>query len=248
MRVAAIYDIHGNLPALEAVLADVRRASVDHVVVGGDVFPGPLSSEALALLLELEIPATFIRGNGDREALAIADGAEPASVPERYRPAMRWVAETLTPEHRRIVGSWPETARLRIDRLGEVLFCHATPRSDTEIFVRTTPDDRLAPIFEPAGALLVVCGHTHMPFDRTIGRVRVVNAGSVGMPFGEPGADWLLLGPGVEPRRTRYDLEKAAERVRATSYPDAREFAERSILKPPSEEEMLSLFSKAEIR
>ena len=128
----------------------------------------------------------------------------------------------------------------------DVLFCHATPRSDTEIFTSLTPDDRLLPAFAGIDAALAVCGHTHMPFDRTVGGVRVVNAGSVGMPFGLPGADWLLLGPGVEPRHTDYDLEAAAARVRATAYPQAEEFAARSVLRPPSEDEALALFARAE--
>ena len=128
-----------------------------------------------------------------------------------------------------------------------MLFCHATPRNDTELFTRLTPEDRLLPVFAGIGAALVVCGHTHMQFDRTVGTLRVVNAGSVGMPFGEPGADWLLLGPGVELRHTPYDLRRAAERIRGTDYPQAEEFASRDVLRPRSEAEMLELFGKAEI-
>lgn len=95
---------------------------------------------------------------------------------------------------------------------------------------------------------VVVCGHTHMQFDRMIGRTRVVNAGSVGEPFGEPGAFWLLLGPDVQLRQTSYDLTKAAERIRATQYPRAEEFAAHSVLQPLSEAEILELFGKAELR
>ena len=102
----------------------------------------------------------------------------------------------------RVLERWPRTLRLGIDSLGDVLFCHATPRSDSEILIRLTPEDRLLPVFEPAGVSLVICGHTHMQFDRRIGSTRVVNAGSVGMPFEAPGAYWLLLGPGVEQRNT----------------------------------------------
>jgi len=95
---------------------------------------------------------------------------------------------------------------------------------------------------------LVICGHTHMQFERTIGKVRVVNAGSVGMPFGEPGAYWLLLGPEVELRRTAYALARAASRIRATKYPQAEEFAARNVLEPPSEAQMLELFARAELQ
>src|SRR4029079_10818021 len=106
---------------------------------------------------------------------------------------------------------------------------------ETEIFTRRTPEEVLLPVFAGVAADLVVCGHTHMPFDRTVGRLRVVNAGSVGMPFDVPGAAWLLLGPGIEPRRTAYDLEAAAARIRRSDYPDASDFAERYVLSPAGE-------------
>lgn len=247
-RVAAIYDIHGNLPALEAVLQEIRQAGVDQVVVGGDVVPGPMPRETLARLLDLDMPVQLIHGNGDREVLAAMRGTETAALPEQAREAIRWTAQQLDPEHKRWMASWPQTLRLEIRGLGPVLFCHATPRNDTEIFTRRTAEDRLLPVFEGLDVPVIVCGHTHMQFDRKIGRVRVVNAGSVGMPFGEPGADWLLLGPDVELRRTPYDLAKAAERIGSTSYPQAQEFAERYVLEPLSEEEMLEVFGKAELR
>jgi predicted phosphodiesterase len=210
MHVAALYDIHGNLPALEAVLEEIRQAKVDFIVVGGDVLPGPMSLESLRCLLDLDIPVQFIQGNGDREVLAQRAGIESSAIPEQFREVMRWSARQLRPEDERLVASWPATLRVEIPGLGEALFCHATPRSDTEIFTRLTPEDCLLPVFEGLNVPLVICGHTHMQFDRMIGRVRVVNAGSVGMPFGEPGADWLLLGPGVQFRHTSYDLTGAA--------------------------------------
>jgi predicted phosphodiesterase len=248
MRVAAIYDIHANLPALEAVLHEISRAQVDQVVVGGDVLPGPMPRETLTRLLDIGSPAHFILGNGDREVLAQMAGVESdwyRTAPEQWREPVRWTAEQLRPEHQRLLAGWPATCRMAIRGLGEVLFCHATPRNDTDVFTRATPADRLVPVFEPVSVPVVVCGHTHMQFDRTVGRVRVVNAGSVGMPFGEPGAYWLVLGPGIELRRTPYDLASAAERIRATEYPQAQQFATQSVLRPPSEEEMLAAFARA---
>jgi putative phosphoesterase len=242
MRLAALYDIHGNLPALEAVLDEVSRASIDRIVVGGDVLPGPLPVETLARLSALDIPADFIHGNGDREVLAIRSGIQTESVPEAFREAVRWNADQLQPEHERWLRTWPGTMRLEIPGLGNVLFCHATPQNDVDIFTRLTPEAELLAVFDGLGVDLVVCGHTHMPFDRVVGRTRVVNAGSVGMPFGKPGACWLVLGPGVEPRQTAYDLGSAAERVRASSYPQAEAFAATSILQPPSEETILAMF------
>jgi putative phosphoesterase len=248
MRVAAIYDIHANLPALEAVLQDIRQAEVDLVVVGGDVLPGPMPRETIACLLNLEIPVQFIQGNGDREVLGLMRGVEPTGVPEQFRGVIRWTAHQLLPEHEQLLAGWPATLRVQIHGSVEVLFCHATPRNDTEILTRLTPEDRLLRVFEGVNAPVVVCGHTHMQFDRTIGKIRVLNAGSVGMPFGEPGAYWLLLGPDVHLRHTPYDLAQAAERIRATKYPQAQEFAARNVLRPPSEREVLEAFGRVEVK
>ena len=247
-RVAALYDIHANLPALEAVLRELHDEKVDQVVVGGDVFPGPMPRETLVCLLGLDIPTRFNLGNGDREVLARMRGTETEwyrAAREEWRVPVRWTAEQLGAEDERVVAGWPATCRTEVRGLGEVLFCHATPRNDTDCVTRLTPEELLAPIFEGVDAPLIVCGHTHMPFDRTIRNVRVVNAGSVGMPFGEPGADWLLLGPDVELRHTSYDLPAAAARIRATDYPQAEDFAANNILNPPSEEKMLAIFSAA---
>ena len=248
MRVAAIYDIHGNLPALEAVIQDIRRAEVDHVVVGGDVLPGPIPRETLACLQDLGIPTQFIYGNGEVAVLEQIAGKDPAAVPEQYRPIIRWTAQQLPEEYKSMLASWPGTVRIKVGELGEVLFCHATPRNDNEVFTRQTPEERLLPIFSGVNAPLVVCGHTHMQFDRMIGRTRVVNAGSVGMPFGNAGADWLFLGPDVEFRHSPYDLAEAAERIRKTDYPQAEDFVARYILQPPSEEEMLKAFARVELK
>jgi putative phosphoesterase len=248
MRVAAIYDIHGNLPALEAVLQEIRQAEVDQIVVGGDVLPGPMPCETLARLENLDIPVQFIQGNGEAAVLAQMAGKDTDAVPEQAREAVRWVAQQLDSEHERFLDSWPKTLRVDVPGLGEVLFCHATPRNNTEIFTRFTPEDRLLPIFEGLNVPVVICGHTHMQFDRTIGGTRVVNAGSVGMPFGESGAYWLLLGPNIELRRTAYNLTKAAAQIRDTNYPQAQNLADHNILEPPSEEEMLKVFTRVELK
>lgn len=248
MRVAALYDIHGNLPALEAVLDEVALAQVDCVVVGGDVVPGPQSRESLERLLELGIPVQFIQGNGESAVLSQMTGKNIENIPEQAREIIRWEAEQLGPEHERLIASWPASVRLDIPPLGEVLFCHATPRNNTEIFTRLTPDDSLRPVLDGVNARIVVCGHTHMQFDRAVGGVRIVNAGSVGMPFGEPGAYWLLLGPEVQLRHTSYDLSRAAQRIAETNYPQADDFGVRYVLKPPTESQMLDVFARAELK
>jgi predicted phosphodiesterase len=235
------------LPALEAVLEEIRGVRPDLLVIGGDVVPGPMPRECLAVLLGLNLPTRFIQGNGDRTALAQIRGEEVSGVPEQLREVIQWTAQEIAPDYEAVLAGWGKTLRLRVEGIGEVLFCHATPRNDTEIFTRETAEARLLPIFDGLGIPVVVCGHTHMPFDRRVGSTRVVNAGSVGMPYGEPGAYWLMLGPGVEPRHTAYDLAAAAERVRATRYPMAEEFASGNVLAPPSIAERLAAFSRAEL-
>jgi predicted phosphodiesterase len=245
-RVAALYDIHANLPALEAVLEDVRAARVDGIVVGGDVLPGPMPHEALERLLGLDLPVQFIYGNGEVAVLESLSGRELSATPEAYRQTIAWTAEHVR-EYRDVLAGWPLTIRVDVEGIGSVLFCHATPRNDNECFTRLTPEDRLRPIFDGLGAPVVVCGHTHMQFDRTIGGTRVLNAGSVGTPFGDPGADWLLLGSGVEFRHSDYDLASAADRIRATSMPWPDDFAARYVVEPPSAAEMLDLFTRASL-
>jgi predicted phosphodiesterase len=248
MRLAALYDIHGNLPALEAVLEEIRGAAVDYVVVGGDVVPGPMQGEALACLRAFHLPIQFIRGNGEREVLAWKRGEENNALPERFREVMRWSAQQLDPKDAEWLGEWPAALRLELNGFGKVLFCHATTRNDTDIFTRLTPEHHLIPVFAAADAALIVCGHSHMQFDRMIGEIRVVNAGSVGMPYGEPGAYWLLLGPDLQLRRTCYDSAEAAARISNTSFPQAKEFAQDQVIRPPTEELMLKALSKAELR
>lgn len=248
MRVAALYDIHGNLPALEAVLHEVSEAQVERIVVGGDVVPGPMTRESLERLLDLKLPVQFIQGNCEVAVLAEMVGQEAYPLPEQVRETIRWTARELQAKYQQVFARWPKTLRMKIPRLGEVLFCHGTPRNENEIFTRLTPEERLLPVFESFGVAVVVCGHTHMQFNRTVGKTRVVNAGSVGMPFGAPGAYWALLGPAIQLRRTNYDLARAAERVRRTNYPQAEDFATKYVLEPPSEEKMLEMFAKAELK
>ncbi|HXQ38289.1 MAG TPA: metallophosphoesterase family protein [Anaerolineales bacterium] len=258
MKVAPLYDIHGNLPALEAVLQEIRQAGVDHVVVGGDVVPGPMPRETLRLLLDLELPVQFIHGNGELAMLAQMAAQDESLVtywgttsgkplPEQFRPVYRWTVQQLYPEYEPVLASWPKTLRLEIPGPGEVLFCHSTPRSETEIFTRLTPEETLLPLFEGLNVSVVVCGHTHMQFDRMVGKTRVVNAGSLGEPYGEPGAYWLLLGPDVHLQHITYDLIEAAERIRATSFPGVEDFV-RDITQPPAEAAMLELFTTAELK
>ena len=185
MRVAALYDVHGNLPALEAVLAELGDAQ--QIVLGGDVVGGVFDAETVERLRALGARALWLRGNAERELEPDADG--------------------LSAEQIEFLHDLPERVELDVEGLGRVLFCHATPQNDLDIVTPLTPDERLARILEGVDTDVVVAGHTHMQQDRSVGGVRWVNAGSVGMPYEDaPGAYWAVLGPGVELRRTEYDV------------------------------------------
>jgi putative phosphoesterase len=223
-RVAALYDIHGNLPALEAVLAEVGDADV--VVVGGDFSRGPMPAETVDRLRGLGERARFIRGNADRAAAG--EGA--------------WEMERLGAERLEFLAGLPETATIEIEGVRSVLFCHGSPRSDEDIITAVTPDERLGRILAGVAEPVVVCGHTHHQFDRTVHGIRVVNAGSVGMPYeGRPGAFWAMLGPGVELRSTAYDFEAAFSAIRASGFPDADELVE-TLREPPTADEVARHF------
>ena len=219
--------MHGNPAALEAVLAEAGDAQL---VLGGDLAAGPVPAETLDRIMELD--ALVIRGNADRELL----GDETAGLLDE------WVRGQLEDRHHDYIAGLPETVELDVEVVGRVLFCHGSPRSDEEPILETTPDQWLHEMVAGIEAQVVVCGHTHIQFDRVVEGIRVVNAGSVGLPYGAPGAHWLALGPGVEHRRTAYDNESFADRVAASDWPKAARFAEENIRNVPSEEEALEFF------
>lgn len=246
MRIAVICDIHGNLPALEAVLADVDHSGADVAVVAGDVVPGPMPAACMDALMACRQPIRFVHGNGEVDIVSLHRGEEPEAVPEAVRPALVWTLSRLDTGHLETMADWPRTVRIPLVGSGDLVVCHATPRDEREIFTKITPEVRLREVFDPVGARLIVCGHTHMQFDRQVGSTRVVNAGSVGMPFGEPGAYWALVEPGgVVLLRSEYDLVDAEARIRASGYPDPPGFEVGS---PPTEAEMLTALEAAALR
>ncbi len=210
MPVAALYDVHGNLAALDAVLAEVPENAT--ILVGGDICAGgDQPSETLARLRGLGDRVAWVRGNADRELHPDEKGLAPADFLEQAR-------SELSEEEIEFLHDLPET-----QVIGDVLYCHASPRNDLDIFTERTPEERIAFLFDGLGVSTVVCGHSHTQFERTVGDVRVVNAGSVGMPYEEePGAYWLL---DLVHRRTPYDgAELKASREEAVS-----EFTERGL-------------------
>jgi len=238
VRVAALYDAHGNLPALEAVLAELEGERADLVVCGGDAVWGPFPRGTLERLLALGERVRFVRGNTERETAAGERSGD-----EWVDAVTRRTAADLGAAGLAVVAAWPERVTLDVGELGSVLFCHATPRSDREIVTRLTPDDRLAEFLRDVEDPTVVAGHTHTQLDRAVAGRRFVNAGSVGMPYErEPGAYWALLDPDVDLRRTPYDLDEAARRIRTSGFPDADRFVRENVLTTPDPDETARFF------
>jgi putative phosphoesterase len=204
LRIAALYDVHGNLPALDAVLADLQDEGVDLVIFGGDLVLGPWPAETLARASSLGDRARFIHGNSDTLATT---GATPRD---------RWVRDRLDSGQISTISSWPQTLSVELDGLGPTLFCHATPRSEDETVSPEAPPETWGAVLAGTTERLVICGHTHVQFDRTIGEIRLINPGSVGAPTGRPVAFWAILSPGVELRSTEYDTEAAIAAAQTT--------------------------------
>jgi putative phosphoesterase len=244
MRIAVLYDIHGNLLALEATLAEIDILHPDLIVVGGDVAGGPMPRATLERLMALGDRVRFVRGNGDREMVAFFDGhptKEQQANP--FAPVGAWAATQITPSQRDFLASFVESVVLEVEGLGPVLFCHGSPRSDEEMITAATPGSHLQAMLQGVQQRVIVCGHTHMQFEREVGGKRVINAGSVGMPYeGQPGAYWLWLGPEVRFHRTEYAVEQAAESIRRSGMPGAEEFAQENMLHPPSASEATAIF------
>jgi putative phosphoesterase len=238
MRIAVLCDIHGNLPALQAVLAEVDEAGVDLVVFGGDVAAGPMPVETIEVLAAYNGPARFVRGNADRQMVESFDGT-----PRADGAPDSWPASKLSRTHRDFLSSFEPSVEVAVDGLGVVVCCHAGLDSDeVPIITPATPDDVIVEAVAAAHGNLVVAGHTHMQFDRGVAGGRMVNAGSVGKPYAdEPGAYWALLGPAVELRRTEYDFAAAAEAVRRTAIPQSEEWA-ADVIRPPTAEEAITVF------
>jgi predicted phosphodiesterase len=232
VRVAALADVHGNAPALEAVLAEVEREQPDLIVSCGDLTWGPLPRESLALLDPWRDRVLFVRGNSERELLERKLSESEIA---------RWEYEQHEDaELRDYVGRARPQAVVDVRGLGSTLFCHGSPRSDEECVTEATPPERVGEFTAGVQETCVVMAHTHMQYDRRVGDFRLLNPGSIGLPYEpDPGhAYWALLGPDVELRRTAYDLDAAVERLRAGGMPRFEQI-EELMRTPPSHSEVI---------
>jgi putative phosphoesterase len=215
LNVAALYDVHGMPWALEAVLAEVAAEQVDAVVFGGDFVYGPYPRQTLERVRALD--AVVLRGNCER-------------TPDD------WDRTHLTEEQLRWAAELPLTAEV-----DGVLFCHATPTDDRPLTVYSSTDETISANFAGVTGTVVI-GHTHHQFDRRVGDVRVVNAGSVGMPYeGAVAAFWTLLVDGEpEPRRTDFDVDSAILAVERSGWPSAGEFVQDNLRRGITRDEAIA--------
>jgi predicted phosphodiesterase len=240
-RVAVLADIHGNLPALDAVLAEPDVLTADAIVLLGDIALGPLPGPVLDRLAELGDRAVWVHGNCEREMVTAFDGGV---VPGPNGGEAAKSAALIGRAHRDRLDGLPLTVTLEVTGLGPVLFGHASPRRDDEMVLVDSPPERWAEVLGGVAAPTVVLGHTHMPFDRLAAGRRVVNPGSVGMPYGHAGAAWALLGPAVTLRRTHYDTAAAAAVIAAGSFPGAAAWAAEYVIQQHPDHAALAAFSQ----
>jgi predicted phosphodiesterase len=218
--VAVLSDVHGVLPVLEAVLAEPDVASADLVIVCGDLAAGPMPVETLDALTGLGARGVLVRGNADRELVAVAQGSTSP------HPESQWAGAQLRPDQLELLAGLPHPVTVEVEGFGPVLACHGSPRDDDEVVLVDTRLERWSEAFAdvPEEVRTIVCGHTHMPFARLVDRRWVVNPGSIGMPYGRPGGAWALLRGGqVSLRHTELDLDQACARIVAESGYEHRE-------------------------
>ena len=241
--VAVLSDIHGVLPVLDAVLAEPAVRAAELIVVCGDHATGPQPAEVLDRLTGLD-NGILVRGNADRELVALAGGEHPDGLADDSVDA--WAAAQLTPEHVALLAGLPHPVVRDVRGFGPVVFCHGTPRDEGEVVLVDTRLERWAEVFAdlPDEIQTVVCGHTHMPFTRLAHGRLIVNPGSVGMPYGRAGAHWALLADGaVTLRRTGYDIEAARAAIHADSdYPDVAEWTDYFLYSRATDADALAAF------
>ena len=233
-RVAVLADVHGNATALAAVLTELGELEPDLVVHCGDLTWGPQPQETLTLVRELGDRFLAVRGNGDRMLATFAATAEPT-------PREVWMQSAHRPEDVAFVAEFPPTLEVEIDGPGRTVFCHGSPRSDEELLTPETPESRLVEALVGVEAAVVVSGHSHVSYRREVLGRTLLNPGSVGLPYEgrTGGAYWAVLGPGIEHRRTAYDLDLAVTRQRDSGDPKTDEIL-ALMETPPTRDEMIA--------
>ena len=230
-RVAVLSDVHGNVPAFTACLADVARENVDAIVFLGDLTWGPQPSETLALARSLDWPAWFVRGNSERAVIEFADGTRVGDYPND-----EWMVAAHGPDGVAAVSGFARALCLSVDGFGDIRLCHGSPRSDIELLTPSTPAERIERATVGVAETIVGHGHTHVQYQRLVGKRTVFGPGSVGIPYGtegQPGARWVLLTTGIDLRVSPYDIEESIAIARSIEYPGLSKY-EKYLRTPPS--------------
>ena len=239
--VAVLSDIHGVLPALDAVLAEPVVQTADRLVVTGDLAAGPMPVQTLDRLVGLGDRVVLIRGNADRELVSVARG----EVDDVGDPIAPWAAAQLRLDQLDLLARLPYRVTLPVEGFGPVLFCHAVPDDDEQVVLVDTRLPRWAEVLTglPDDVTTLVCGHTHMPFVRLAHRRLIVNPGSVGMPYGRAGAHWALLADGaVTLGRTMFDVAAVRAEIVAAGSPLAPAWVEEYLDEVASDAEAIEVF------
>lgn len=214
MRDAVLFDVHGNLKALDAVLAEARAEGFDRLLFGGDlVLFGPEPAACVDRLRGLGDQLVAIKGNTDRYVI------------DRQDEVTGW-ADALGEDRLAWLNSLP--AQLALPEQ-DALLVHATPRGDEEMLMPETPASEAAKMLTGVSQHTLLCGHVHIQYRRPLAGHEVINPGSVGMPLdGDPRAAWAVISDGqLELRRVSYDVEAVADRVEREGGPFADMVARR---------------------
>jgi putative phosphoesterase len=241
-------DVHGNAVALAAVLAELEQEQPDVIVHCGDLTWGPLPAETCELLAGRGV--LFVRGNADRSVTELAERLQDPGA--EATPRERWMVEQHDAPMRDLLAAFRATVELEVDGVGDVLFCHGSPRSDEELVTVETPESRLAEAISGTSAGVIATAHTHVRYERHLLGRTFFNPGSVGMPYeGAGGAYWALLGATgtngttglngawIEHRRTAYDLEETERRYRESGDPLTTEMI-KVLRHPPTPAEVIA--------
>ena len=247
MKIAALFDIHGNLPALNSVLEELSQLNVDKIIIGGDIVSGPMPNETLETLFQIKDKIVWIGGNGDDDVLnAICNKPLNSNLSDNGRLLTDWVANQLGERFIDFLKELPLLYDLVLPGYGSICFCHATPKSKEEIFTPITNEQSIKEIFENINYNIIICGHTHVQFQLMANSIKIMNAGSVGMPFGRnKGADWILITPDeILFKNTQYDYMKAEKILMKTNYPAIENFVEQYIVHNHNEKQMIEYLEK----
>jgi predicted phosphodiesterase len=229
-RVAVLSDVHGNLPALVAVLREVSQSDVEALFFLGDHTWGPQPAEVLAQAMTVPLPTFFVRGNAERALIEYEAGHR-----EPENDIDRWMIANHDSDVMQTLAAFPYAINVSVGALGAIKMCHGSPRSDIELLTPRTSINRLHAAVGGISESTVAHGHTHLQYERRIKGLVIAAPGSVGLPYGvtQPGARWAILGNEVELRTTRYDFAASISAARNLSYPGIARY-EMQLRNPPS--------------